>query len=192
MCELCHIVCLVELGRIDFVDGIGVDVELGAIVALDEQAGVGQLLNHPATHKGGGGIAQPYIALAGEVALAVDEAAHVWAGGVGVVGDEGRGEGADGGAVAVRGGADVAHGGVGRRRGWGRGRSRRRGRRKGAVARGACKGATMVVRGCAHCRECRGEWLVTRETGGGCEGPIFPWLVGTTEAALPLCGSRRE
>lgn len=69
--ELCHVVGLVELRRIDLVDGVRVNFLLGAIVALHQQPPVWQILHHPSPHKGRGRILKPDIALAREVVLAL-------------------------------------------------------------------------------------------------------------------------
>jgi hypothetical protein len=107
MRELGHVVGLVELGRIDLVDGVAVDLLLGAIVALHQYASPGQVLEHPAADEGGRRIPQPDIALAREVVLALYDAPEprrlVVVGGY-----ERRGEGAHGGAVAVRVGAQAS------------------------------------------------------------------------------------
>ena len=49
MCELSHVVRLVEFGRIDLVDRLGVDVVLLAVVALHEQTPSRQVLDDPAS-----------------------------------------------------------------------------------------------------------------------------------------------
>ena len=100
MCELSHVIRLVEFGRIDLVDRLGVDVVLLAIVALHEQAPSRQVLDDPASDESRLGVSEPDIALAGEVVLALD-AAHFWHV-LGAVGDELWGESAGGCAVAVR------------------------------------------------------------------------------------------
>jgi hypothetical protein len=74
MCELCHVVGLVELGRVDFVDGVRFDLLLGAIVALYEDASLGQVFHDPAPDECSGRIPKPDIALAGEVIFALDDA----------------------------------------------------------------------------------------------------------------------
>ncbi|KAF2646480.1 hypothetical protein P280DRAFT_12060 [Massarina eburnea CBS 473.64] len=74
MRELGHVVGLVELGRIDLVDRVGLDLVLLAIVALDQQQAVGPRLDDPATHEGRLRVPQPDIALAREVVLALNGA----------------------------------------------------------------------------------------------------------------------
>ena len=68
MSELCHIVCLVELGGIYFIDGLGVDLSLlhdcqrpaiqktfqisyALVVTLHKQTASVELLDHPSPHK---------------------------------------------------------------------------------------------------------------------------------------------
>ena len=106
MCEFSHVVGLVEFGGIDLVNGISVDVLLGAIVALDQDTSSWQVLDNPSTDEGCGGVSEPDIALAGEVVLALYDASQT-RGLVVVFGDELRGKGADGCAVAVRVGAQA-------------------------------------------------------------------------------------
>ena len=184
MGEFRHVVGLVELGRIDLVDGVGVDILLCAIVALDEDASTRQVLDDPSADEGRDGIPKPDIALAGEVVLAFHDATQARSSVV-VLGDELRGKGADGRAVAVRVGAQacrvtaaqrragevgegavaqVAHGGV-------VGLVERRGDRvpgKGSAARVAGEGSAIrrgPVR--AHGGEwwwcCRGAVVVVSE-----------------------------
>jgi hypothetical protein len=74
--EFCHVVCLVELGRIDLVHSIRLDLLLGAIVALHEDASLGQILYYPASDESSRRIPKPDIALAREVILALDDAAY--------------------------------------------------------------------------------------------------------------------
>jgi hypothetical protein len=76
MCELRHVVGLVELGWVDFVDGVTVHLLLAAIVALDQKPALGQVFYNPTAHEGGRWIAEPHIALAREVVLALDDAAQ--------------------------------------------------------------------------------------------------------------------
>ena len=104
--QLGHVAGLVELGWVDFVDGVGVDLLLRAILALHQQPPARALLDDPAPHEGALGVVQPDIALAGEVVLALDDAAGARAV-CRVLGDELRGEGAYGHAVAVGVGAQA-------------------------------------------------------------------------------------
>jgi hypothetical protein len=76
MGEFSHVVGLVELGRIDLVHGIRLDLLLGAIVALHEDAALGQVFDDPAPHERRRRVSQPNIALAREVVLALDDAAY--------------------------------------------------------------------------------------------------------------------
>lgn len=71
VCELCHVAGLVEFCGIDWVDGVWVDLLLGAIVALHEQLAVSQLFHHPAPNEGGDGVPKPDVAFAREVTLAL-------------------------------------------------------------------------------------------------------------------------
>jgi hypothetical protein len=75
--ELCHVVGLVELGGIDLVGGFRVDLLLGAVVALHEEPPLGQLFDDPSPDEGCDGILKPDVALAGEVVLALDDAAQL-------------------------------------------------------------------------------------------------------------------
>lgn len=106
MRKFSHIVGLVEFGGIDLVNGIGFDILLGAIVALDQDSSSWQVLDDPSADEGGGGVSEPDIALAREVVLALYDAAQT-RGLVLLFRDELRGKGADGGAVAVRVGAEA-------------------------------------------------------------------------------------
>lgn len=76
MCQLGHVVCLVELGWIDLVDRLGLDLLLRAIVALYQYSTVGSLFHYPPSHEGGRGISQPDVALARKVVLALDDTAQ--------------------------------------------------------------------------------------------------------------------
>ena len=69
MSEFCHIVCLVELGRIYFIDGLGIDLPLlsfcqqskqiqlnfqpsyAAVIALHKQTASRKLLDYPSSHE---------------------------------------------------------------------------------------------------------------------------------------------
>lgn len=75
MCEFCHVVGLVEFGGIDFVDGVGIDLLLGAIVTLHQYLPFRQILDNPSPDKGRVGIPEPDISLAGEVVLPLYDAA---------------------------------------------------------------------------------------------------------------------
>jgi hypothetical protein len=74
--EFCHVVGLVELGRIDLVYGIRLHLLLGAIVALHEDASLWQIFHYPAADEGSRRIPKPDITLAREVVLALDDAAY--------------------------------------------------------------------------------------------------------------------
>jgi hypothetical protein len=76
MGEFCHVVGLVELGRIDFVHGIRLDLLLSAIVALHEDASFGQVLDNPAPDECRCRVSQPNIAFARKVVLALDDASY--------------------------------------------------------------------------------------------------------------------
>jgi hypothetical protein len=76
MGEFCHVVRLVELGRIDLVYGVRLDLLLGAIVALYEDASFWQVFDDPASDECRRRISKPDIALAREVVLALDDAAY--------------------------------------------------------------------------------------------------------------------
>ncbi len=67
--ELCHIVCLVELGGIHFINGLGIDLSLlrgcqlsqqvqlnfetsyALVVTLHKQAASAKLFDHPSSHE---------------------------------------------------------------------------------------------------------------------------------------------
>jgi hypothetical protein len=76
MCEFCHVVGLVEFGWVDFVDGVRIHLLLAAVVALDQKSSLGQVFHDPAAHECRRWIAEPDIALAREVVLALDDAAQ--------------------------------------------------------------------------------------------------------------------
>lgn len=89
MRELCHIICFVKLGRIDFIDVVVVDFTLlilrsawflrltsamrsyVSIVALYQQSAVAKLFNNPAFDEGHIGISKPNISLAREVVFSL-------------------------------------------------------------------------------------------------------------------------
>lgn len=75
MCEFCHIVGLIEFGRIDLINGVGIDVLLGAIVTLNQDPSPRQILYNPSPYKRRCWISKPDIALAREVILALDDSA---------------------------------------------------------------------------------------------------------------------
>lgn len=70
MCQLGHVTSLVELGWIDFVDSILLDLLLCAIVTLYQQLPAWHLFNDPSSYESVFGVVQPDITLAREVALA--------------------------------------------------------------------------------------------------------------------------
>ena len=72
MCEFCHIIGLVEFGGIDLINGVGIDVLLGAIVTLDQYPPPWQILYNPSPYERRCWISKPDIALAREVILALD------------------------------------------------------------------------------------------------------------------------
>jgi hypothetical protein len=216
MRELSHVVGLVELGRIDLVDGVAVDLLLGAVVALHQYASPRQVLEHPAAHEGGRRIPQPDIALAREVVLALYDAPEprrlIVVGGY-----ERRSEGAHGGAVAVRVGAQASrvaasqHGAAEVGEGLVaqvshlrlRFRERRRdeggvravggggGPREGAVARAACEGASIGRR-----RAHGGVVGSGYDTGGRCDGVCLAHILrragaNRTEQKTPAKSERR-
>jgi len=75
MCEFSHVVGLVEFGGIDLINGVGIDILLGAIVTLDQDPSSRQVLYNPPADKSRGGISKPNITFAREVILALDDAA---------------------------------------------------------------------------------------------------------------------
>lgn len=78
MRELCHVVGLVEFGWIDLVDSLGVDLLLGAIVALYQKPAGWEFFYYPTSDEGSGRVPKPDITLPREVVLALDYAARSW------------------------------------------------------------------------------------------------------------------
>ena len=76
MCEFCHVVGLVEFGGIDFVDGVCIDFLLGSIVTLYQYPPFRQIVHNPSPDESRVGIPKPDISLAGEVVLALYDAAQ--------------------------------------------------------------------------------------------------------------------
>lgn len=78
VCQLCHVVGLVEFGGIDLVHGICVNLLLRAVVTLYQQPSLRQVVNNPAPNESRGRIPEPDIALAREVVLSLDDSAQSW------------------------------------------------------------------------------------------------------------------
>ncbi|KAK0703038.1 hypothetical protein B0T26DRAFT_729656 [Lasiosphaeria miniovina] len=70
--QLCHVVRFVELGRVDFIDALAVDLSLASIVALDQNPVSSKFLHNPTLDKSCLGVLKPHVFFAREVILALD------------------------------------------------------------------------------------------------------------------------